>query len=267
MFEISKSKIFIAFISILLFFFRQLNYPENLGLTIHLFNVGQGDSILFVSPDNYTLLVDAGPDSQTVSLLNSYWKSNNLDTLVITHFDSDHIGGLADVLEKYHFKNIIANSDLYIKEFGYQVQSPNELPIQLGCCVTLQFYTHSQGKSSNETSLAFKISYKGFSAFFDGDLPSAIEDSLANRVGEVTLLKMAHHGSKMSSSLFFLRTITPKLCLISVGKNNYGHPNEEVLLRAEAEKCEIFRTDTAGTISITTNGIETFSLAPPLFLW
>lgn len=112
----------------------------------------------------------------------------------------------------------------------------------------------------NNNSLVCKLKYKNFSMMFTGDIEEIAESAILKRyendlnILQSTVLKVAHHGSKTSSSTKFLNAIKSKIALIGVGKsNNFGHPNEEVLQRLKKFNCEIYRTDLKGEILIEVN--------------
>ena len=112
----------------------------------------------------------------------------------------------------------------------------------------------------NNNSLVFKLVYKDFSIMFTGDIEEeaekAILEQYSNNINKLqaNVLKIAHHGSKTSTTENFLKTISPKIALIGVGKNNnFGHPNEQVIERLKANKVKIYRTDEDGETNIVVN--------------
>lgn len=112
----------------------------------------------------------------------------------------------------------------------------------------------------NNNSLVFKLVYKDFSIMFTGDIEEeaekAILEQYSNNINKLqaNILKIAHHGSKTSTTENFLKTISPKIALIGVGKNNkFGHPNEQVIERLKANKVKIYRTDEDGETNIVVN--------------
>ena len=112
----------------------------------------------------------------------------------------------------------------------------------------------------NNNSLVFKLVYKDFSIMFTGDIEEeaekAILEQYSNNINKLqaNVLKIAHHGSKTSTTEDFLKTVSPKIALIGVGKNNnFGHPNEQVIERLKENGVKVYRTDTDGEISIVVN--------------
>jgi competence protein ComEC len=208
-------------------------------------DVGQGDSILIISPDGKKLLIDTGKnDSASAELRNILGLfDNNLDYVLITHPDNDHAGGLDEVKDSYRIgiviENATDNSDFY-----------------LGCCVLIDFVwpksePADKRLTTNEASLSFFLEYNDFSAFFGGDLPKEEEDYIAKTYPtDVDILKVSHHGSSTSTSEFFLSVLKPEIALISVGYNNpYNHPNQSVINMLNARGVEIYRTDESGTVT------------------
>ncbi len=112
----------------------------------------------------------------------------------------------------------------------------------------------------NNNSLILKLTYKSFSIMFTGDIEEVAEKGIVEQYSDninklqATILKIAHHGSKTSTTDDFLKTVSPKIALIGVGKNNkFGHPNEQVIERLKENGVKVYRTDTDGEISIVVN--------------
>lgn len=113
----------------------------------------------------------------------------------------------------------------------------------------------------NNNSVVLKLVYLNFSCIFTGDIEEIAEKSILEKyknfaqILKADIVKIAHHGSKTSSTEEFLKKVNPKIALIGVGKNNkFGHPNKNVIERIKNNKIKIFRTDENGEISISTNG-------------
>lgn len=112
----------------------------------------------------------------------------------------------------------------------------------------------------NNNSLILKLTYKSFSIMFTGDIEEVAEKGIVEQYSDninklqATILKIAHHGSNTSTTEVFLKTVSPKIALIGVGKNNkFGHPNEQVIERLKANKVKIYRTDEDGETNIVVN--------------
>jgi len=106
-------------------------------------------------------------------------------------------------------------------------------------------------KELNDTSVVALLVWRDFSALFTGDITSNVEQRLKQTVGRLTVLKVAHHGSKFASDAGFLAAVKPRYAVIEVGKNNYGHPTQEALSRLAAAGAKIFRTDLNGPVSFS----------------
>jgi len=110
------------------------------------------------------------------------------------------------------------------------------------------------GQDVNEDSVVLLVEYGGFQALFAGDAGFPAEAELRGRVGSVDLLKVGHHGSRGSTGDEWLDSLRIRVAVISVGRNDYGHPAPEALARLEARRVLVRRTDRDGTISVTTDG-------------
>jgi len=106
----------------------------------------------------------------------------------------------------------------------------------------------------NDDSVVLLVEYGAFRALFTGDAGVAVEQALHSRIGRVDLLKVGHHGSRTSTGDAWLAELSPRLAVVSVGTNTYGHPAPEVLERLGAHHADIWRTDREGTISVVTDG-------------
>jgi competence protein ComEC len=253
-----------------------INTPRD-KLNIHFLNVGQGDSILIISPDNKVLLIDGGKDQRAVEEIQNNLSIFNrkIDYIIATHADSDHIGGLDDVIDTYEVgkfmmpqtsKSTEVLKRLLTKIVGDNIEKidiTDNSDFSLGCCVKIDFIWPIMNselidkKDENSLSAAFILSYKDFQAYFDGDLPQNIEDYLVSKHPiDVDLVKISHHGSKTATSQNFLNILKPELAIISVGENNaYHHPDISIINRLKYANAIILRTDENDGVDIQTDGL------------
>ena len=237
-------------------------------------DVGEGDAIL-IYRGSIQILIDGGPNQAVLTCLSRhlpFW-DREIEMMVATHPDADHITGLIDVIERYNVKQFVLNSvgknsAVYqaFKEAVLAEKTPVYFPeegdeISLESIKLAVLWPLSQEKvlgattiegEVNETSVAFHLSYGAFDALLPGDISSQVESRLA--LEDVEVLKVAHHGSKYSTSELLLKESLPELAVISVGKNSFGHPTKEVLEKLKKLGIEIMRTDEKGEIEIVSDG-------------
>ena len=254
-------------------------------LEIHFVDVGQGDCTFIETPRKKTILIDGGGafgnyDVGENTLLpyildRGYAK---VDYLFISHFDTDHVKSALTILEELNVKNVFISkqfedSDNY-QEF-LKIVKKKDIPVKIlkkGDIVkieeNLEFEIIWPDNENiieenilNNNAMVMKLKYKEFSMLFTGDIEEEAEIKILKNTSKEKLkcdiLKIAHHGSKTSSTQEFLNLSEPKIALIGVGQNNlFGHPNEEVLERLKEKNCKIYRTDLDGEISIKINCIN-----------
>lgn len=214
-------------------------------LKIYFIDVGQGDSTLIVTPKNKKILIDGGEGKTNVLfqyLLDR--RINKIDYIIISHFDSDHCNGLIEIIEKMRVENIVMSkqskeSEEYkkileiIKQKNIKVSSvkaEDKIIIEKNLYIKILNPAEKfEFQDLNNNAIVAKLVYKNFSMLFTGDIEKA-EESLAKKYKnelKSTILKVAHHGSKTSTSEEFLKYVEPQIALIGVGKNNkFGHPNQ-----------------------------------------
>jgi len=250
-------------------------------LEVIFFDVGQGDAIFIETPSYHQILIDGGPDSTILEKLSKempFW-DRSIDLIILTHPERDHLTGLIEVLEKYKVENILwtgivrdtaeykewkklieeEKAEIFIAKAGQKISC---LTWQIKQCdlEILQPFESLEGKEfkdSNNTSIISKLVFGKNSFLFTGDAYKNVEVELINKEAEIDsdVLKVAHHGSKTSSSEEFLKAVSPEIAVISVGRENkYGHPNEEVLELLEKYGIRVLRTDKDGDIKIISDG-------------
>lgn len=248
-------------------------------LEIFFIDVGQGDSMLVITPQKKTLLVDGGGSKSTSFdvgeqtllpyLLNK--GITTIDYMMPSHFDEDHSLGCAKIIENLTVSNLVLTKQLEENDIYKHIVSIakqkkiNLIYVKAGDVITVNGVKikilHPQEKliaenSINNNSIVFKLEYKSFSILFTGDIENIAEEVILSKNINLKadILKVAHHGSKTSSSQRFIEAVSPKIALIGVGKNNmFGHPNREVIERLQSYGTKIYRTDECGEISIMVN--------------
>ena len=248
-------------------------------LEINFIDVGQGDSTL-IRVSNKTILIDGGGSSygetfdvgeQTLFpyLLDRGIKT--IDYVIVSHFDSDHCQGLNFVMENMKVKNAIISSlgqesneyDTFINLA--QKQETNLIYVKKGdiikigeAIIKILFPDNDPipDNEKNNNAIVFKFLWKNVSILFTGDIEEKAENKILNLYEDnleelkSTILKVAHHGSKTSTTKVFLEAVKPQIALIGVGENNnFGHPNSGVIERLESIGCKIYRTDKCGEIN------------------
>lgn len=250
-------------------------------LEMTMLDVGQGDSIFFRTGKT-TYLMDGG--STDIKKIGTYrilpfLKASGvgtLDYMIISHTDKDHINGLIEILEEvregqYHVKNLLLpqliTSDKPYKRIEHLARQCN-IPIfylEKGTCwkkeklyvTCLHPNKDFLEEDKNECSTILSVKYGMVQILLTGDVEQMGEQEILPLLGEHQILKVAHHGSKTSSTEAFLEKVKPKVALISCGKNNsYGHPHEEVLERMEEMNSKIYNTCINGSICIKSDGMK-----------
>jgi len=256
----------------------ELGSPQD--LKVDFLDVGQGDSAFVQTPEGQQILIDGGPNASVLEKLaeNMPFWDRTIDLVVLTHPESDHMQGLLDILQKYkadyilwsgvkktaaeydEWLNVLAKqkklgAKIIIAKAGQEIKAGNVL------IDTLFPFESLEGKemkdTSNDSCVVTKLIFGKNSFLFTGDIDNKAEKELVDSKENilVDVLKVAHHGSKYSTSDIFLAAAKPQIAVISVGaKNTFGHPTPEVLQRLEKSGIKIFRTDQNGDVKFVSNG-------------
>ena len=238
---------------------------KNKDFCIHIIDVGQADSILITTPSSKNMLIDGG-DEDSSKIIKSYLKNKkvkNLDVVVATHPDSDHIGSLDDIIDNFDVEKIYmpkqnTDSECYIN----LIDSCNKKNLKVNYLskddsFDLDNYTEIYVLSPN-----YITDNNNSNFLFTGDCEESNEMDIINsyELENVDFLKVAHHGSSTSSSLAFLQEATPSIAVISCGyKNDYGHPHRSTLQNLESVGAKVFRTDVNGSMQFYSDGNKIYS--------
>jgi beta-lactamase superfamily II metal-dependent hydrolase len=257
-------------------------------LTVYFFDVGQGDAALIVSPTGKTVLIDGGPPEagEHLAARMKQLVRGPLDLVILTHPHLDHLGSLKDAVQavgarRYMDPGFDHPSEAYRdllefmgKEVG-QVMTPEPNPqtpdtfltVGLGEGAVLTVYwpryprepfLKNTRSDANSNSIVTRLTYGKTAFFFTGDSERDTELALLRQRTDYTstVLKVAHHGGKHSSTQEFLAAVKPKAAVISCSEGNeYGHPTPEALERLAAVGAQVFRTDRNGEIKAVSDGV------------
>lgn len=253
-------------------------------MEINMIDVGQGDGIV-ISGGNSNIMIDGGSTSkknvgryQIIPFL-KYKGIGRLRAIILTHEDEDHLSGIMDVLDDME-KGGIWVDELILPEVdassrgnNYQKLAgrANDLGIPISYINTGERFNVGKAEftclnpvlnmktdGANEYSTVLFMKYGRFTALFTGDVEGEGQEDIRDIIaanpdgyGNLSLLKVAHHGSRYTTDEEFLEMITPRVALVSCGRNNtYGHPHEEVLERLERVGARVYRTDLGGAITV-----------------
>lgn len=253
------------------------NLSQVKDLEVVFFNVGQGDSIFIETPQHHQILIDGGPDSSVLQKLSDQmpFYDRSLDLIILSHPEKDHLFGLLEVLKRYKVENILwtgvvrdtaewrewqsaikkEGAEIKIVKAGQRIILQEENPkIYIDVLYPFENLEGKEVKDSNSTSIVARLTIGEKSFLFTGDIGKVDEEKLLDKNIDSDILKVAHHGSKYSSSEEFLKKVSPDIAVIQVGKNNYGHPAPGVLASLEKFGIKVLRTDINGDIKFTSDG-------------
>lgn len=250
-------------------------------LSLYVLDVGQGDAIALRSPRGRWVLVDAGPRTRGGDagrrVVLPFLRRNGargLAALLISHGDGDHLGGVPVVAAALHPELVLEpgqplGTTLYLQHLAVvdreglswqAARTGDTVVVDSVTIAVLHPSAHWIARQTvpNENSLVLRISYGCFDAILAGDAGAPAESTLlaagAQSLADVDVLKVGHHGSRNGTTEPWLDVLQPRVALISVGRNGYGHPAPEVLERLRARGIPVYRTDRGGTVTLRTDG-------------
>ena len=241
-------------------------------LRVNYIDVGQGDSIFIQLPNNKTMLIDAGEAYKSDNVINYL---NNLgitkiDYVIGTHPHTDHIGGLENVINTFDIGSIYmprasSTSKTYedllttISSKGLKVKTAKSGVVVLDeDNLKLEFIAPNSDSYSelNNYSAVLKLTYLDNTFLFMGDAETLSEDEITNEI-KADVIKVGHHGSDSSSSLEFVKKVSPEYAIIMVGVgNSYNHPYQSIIDRYESVGAKVLRTDLDGNIVCDSDGVD-----------
>lgn len=241
-------------------------------LRVNYIDVGQGDSIFIQLPNKETMLIDAGEAYEADNVINYL---NNLgikkiDYVVGTHPHTDHIGGLEEVIntfdvEAIYMPKVSSNSKTFedlltiISNKGLKVKTAKSGVVVLDeDNLKLEFVAPNSDNYNNlnNYSAILKLTYLNNIFLFMGDAETLSEDEITSDV-DADVIKVGHHGSDSSSSVEFVKKVSPEYAIIMVGEgNSYNHPYQSIIDRYESVGAKVLRTDLDGNIVCDSDGVD-----------
>lgn len=256
--------------------FRELQRMPDGHLHLYVFDVGQGDSIFLVTPSGKQILVDAGPDLIALTRLAEVMPAldHSIDLLILSHPHLDHLAAFPQIIDRYDIGAVMLSGLRYngsayesmlakMRQKSIRIFLPDpKQDLDLGDGVVLDILgpgTQWFGKSGsdddvNNTSVVLRVLYKEQSILLTGDMEEKQENAVLASGQDInsTVLKVAHHGSKTSTSTGFLLAASPDLALISAGRGNkFKHPNLSTLIRLKHFGIPYRVTAEEGTIHLS----------------
>lgn len=278
-----RGSLFIMFVLLCSFVWPMYRPQITKRLEVTFFDVGHGDAVLLRFPDGTSWMIDAGGfpsssfDTGKRILAPALWQLGvrRLETIILSHAHFDHYGGFSSLRQLFHPEFFFLSSATSSQEpewkVFFQEMKEHQLEVRFLDANTPRWkkgeveftvsYPHADLRIDdiNDQSLVLFLRYRDVSFLFTGDIETFSEKQIVQQVDldSPTVLKVAHHGSKTSSTEEFLNMISPRYAVISVGKHHrFRLPHEKVLHRFEKRGVALYRTDRQGAITMSTDGKE-----------
>jgi len=262
---------FLTIFVMMVFAFSNVFYIYKNEVNINFIDIGQGDACLIRGKQNNILIdtggITFGKGDNGKSVLIPYLQKHGvkkLDFVFVSHLDADHCNNLSSLSKEVKIKNLFFRKDGYrdfVKKHGevkaeniYNIENNLKLNLE---DVSLEVLKAKDSTEENERSIIVRVTVNGKKILFTGDIGAFTENQLIKNDIDCDYLKVAHHGSKNSSSPDFLSATSPKASIISCGyKNRYNHPHKDALDRIKSTGSDVFRTDLQGNIMLRINKFE-----------
>jgi competence protein ComEC len=254
-------------------------------LEVAAIDVGQGDSLLLITPQGKTLLIDAGGPTGGEQANGNFeigedvvspvlWSRHirRLDAIALTHAHSDHMGGMATVMQNFRPRALWVGSNPGTAAYQALLTEASRLGVAVQSMAAGEQFSFGGAQvrvlappagyipgstASNDDSLVLHVALGHTSVLFEGDAQATSEQRMLSEDLRADLLKVGHHGSKTSTTPRFFAAVSPRYAIISVAHHNpYGHPKLEVLERLQDSHVHTFRTDALGATSFYLNGTD-----------
>lgn len=242
------------------------------GISVSYIDVGTADCS-FISADGYNILIDAGisHDAEEITTFLDRYNIEKLDMVIASHSDSDHIGGMAKIIDNYQIgqfvmfdentgkvEGVVKNLQPSLKENNVKVYYTKAEDIfTLGKIQMTVLSPDHEYENSNDDSVVMKISYGETDFLFTGDASKKVEEYLLENHVDVSsdVLKISHHGSQTATTEKFLKAVNPSVAIVPVGENFYNLPNIQVMKRLKEYKdLDLYRCDDDGTVTVNSDG-------------
>ncbi len=259
-------------------------YLQDHRLKVAVLDVGEGDALLIETPYKQRIVIDTGPgeaSSYGVGAMSLPF-NHTVGLLVLSHPDADHIGGAAAMIRSFAVQRIITlgpdsvdagksgawkmlwDTIAAVPQKPALITPRGRITVTLDHTVTLSLRAPALPEAKptdyNDYSIAALLTYQGRMILSAGDASNTEESWIADEVGKpVDVLKVSHHGSKYSTANDFLARIAPRVAIISVGRNTFGHPSPLTLARLAAHNIAVYRTDEEGPVVLFINSVITVS--------